>query len=102
MYSLNDRFRRIEGTRHVLLMNEDDMRERGLDDGVMVKAETISHDGKARVMPGLAVRRYAVPRGMVAGYYPELNVLLPLWHHAKASGVPAAKAIPVRVSIDSA
>ena len=31
----------------------------------------------------------------IAGYYPELNALIPLWHHAKESKVPAAKAIEV-------
>ena len=29
--------------------------------------------------------------------YPEVNVLIPLWHHAKESKVPAAKAVPVRI-----
>ena len=30
-------------------------------------------------------------------YYPEANVLLPLWHYAIGSMTPAAKSIPVRV-----
>jgi formate dehydrogenase major subunit len=33
----------------------------------------------------------------VAGYYPELNPLLPLNHHDRITGTPAAKSIPVRV-----
>ena len=33
----------------------------------------------------------------IAGYYPELNPLLPLGYHDKTSGTPAAKSIPVRV-----
>jgi hypothetical protein len=33
----------------------------------------------------------------VGGYYPECNPLLPLWHYAKQSKVPAAKSIPVRI-----
>jgi hypothetical protein len=32
------------------------------------------------------------------GYYPECNPLIPLYHHAKSSLVPAAKSIPVRLS----
>jgi formate dehydrogenase major subunit len=40
---------------------------------------------------------YDIPEGCVAGYYPELNVLIPLEHHAKESKVPAAKAVPVRI-----
>ena len=40
---------------------------------------------------------YPMPRGAVAGYYPELNPLLPLEYYDKISGTPAAKSIPVRV-----
>ncbi|SPL62680.1 Putative formate dehydrogenase oxidoreductase protein [Ochrobactrum soli] len=38
-----------------------------------------------------------MPRGAVAGYYPELNPLLPLYYYDRISGTPAAKSIPVRV-----
>jgi len=40
---------------------------------------------------------YPMPRGSVAGYYPELNPLLPLDYYDRISGTPAAKSIPVRV-----
>jgi len=59
--------------------------------------ETISADGVQRRVEGLTVLDYPMPRGSVAGYYPELNPLLPLEHHDKISGTPAAKSIPVRV-----
>ena len=39
-----------------------------------------------------------IPEGCCAGYYPECNALIPLWHHAEGSKVPAAKAIPVRLN----
>jgi hypothetical protein len=42
---------------------------------------------------------YNIPEGCCAGYYPECNVLLPLWHHATRSKVPAAKSIPVSVRL---
>jgi hypothetical protein len=41
---------------------------------------------------------YDIPEGNCGGYYPELNVLLPLWHHDEQSKTPAAKAITVRVT----
>ena len=41
---------------------------------------------------------YDLPRGCCVGYYPECNPLLPLWHYAEGSKVPAAKSIPIRVS----
>jgi formate dehydrogenase major subunit len=43
-----------------------------------------------------------MPRGSVAGYFPELNPLLPLAHHDRTSGTPAAKSIPVRVAASPA
>ena len=36
----------------------------------------------------------------IAGYYPECNVLIPLWHYAEGSKVPAAKSVPVRLFKD--
>ena len=97
IYSLDDRFRQVEGTRRVLLMHRDDLAMLDLVDGDTVRAETLSNDGIARSVDGLAVRSYAIARGCVAGYFPECNPLIPLSHHAKQSKVPAAKAIPIRL-----
>ena len=98
IYSLDDRFRGIEGTRRVLLMHRDDLVEQGLVDGDAVSAEAVTTDGFERVVDDLRVRSYDIPRGCVAGYYPECNPLIPLSHHAKESKVPAAKAIPIRLT----
>jgi hypothetical protein len=43
------------------------------------------------------VHAFDIPRGCMMGYYPECNPLIPLYHHAKKSLVPAAKSIPVRL-----
>ena len=53
-----------------------------------------SGDGIERAVRGL---RYDVPPGSCMGYYPECNPLLPLWHHAERSHVPAAKSIPINI-----
>ena len=45
----------------------------------------------------LQVVVYDIPRRSIAGYYPECNGLIPLWHYAEGSKVPAAKSIPVRI-----
>jgi hypothetical protein len=50
-----------------------------------------------RELSGLRVTPYAIPPGCLGAYYPEANVLLPLWHPAEGSHTPAAKSIPVRV-----
>ncbi len=101
IYSLDDRFRKIEGTRMVLLMHPDDIARLGLHDGAIVTARTATDDDVVREVGGLSVRPYALPPGAVGGYYPELNPLIPLWHHAKESQVPAAKSIPIRLSLDA-
>ncbi|MCD2511781.1 FdhF/YdeP family oxidoreductase [Comamonas endophytica] len=97
IYSLDDRFRNVWGTRRVLFMHPHDMRARGLAEGDMAHVTTVAHDGHRRELAGLRVVPYDLPRGSVGGYFPECNPLLPLQHHAHGSHVPAAKNIPVRV-----
>ena len=41
-----------------------------------------------------------IPEGCAAGYYPERNALITLWHHAKGADVPAAKYVAIRVARD--
>jgi molybdopterin-dependent oxidoreductase alpha subunit len=96
IYGDHDVFRGIHGTRLVLLMNEDDIARLGLRDGALVRATTVADDF-VREVAGLRVVRYSIPAGCAAGYFPELNPLVPLWHHAKGSQVPGYKSIPVRV-----
>ena len=97
VYSYNDRYRGVYNDRMVLFMNAEDRAERGLKDGSRIALETISADGAQRRVSGLTVVDYPMPRGSVAGYYPELNPLLPLDYYDRISGTPAAKSIPVRV-----
>jgi len=97
IYSNNDRYRGVYNDRMVLFMNAEDIAARGLASGTRVALETISTDGLARRVDGLTVLDYPMPRGAVAGYYPELNPLLPLDYYDRLSGTPAAKSIPVRV-----
>jgi molybdopterin-dependent oxidoreductase alpha subunit len=99
VYSHDDRFRGIYGTRHVILMHRDDMRRLELEEGDIVTASCAAErDGEEpRRVGGLRVTPYNVPPGACAGYYPECNPLVPLWHHAKGSKVPAVKSVPVRL-----
>ncbi|NHF72274.1 FdhF/YdeP family oxidoreductase [Paracoccus xiamenensis] len=97
VYSDNDRYRGIRGGRMVLFMNAEDIAANGLSEGAEIALETISTDGEPRRVEGLSVVRYSLPRGAVAGYYPELNPLLPLYYFDPLSGTPAAKSIPVRI-----
>lgn len=97
IYSENDRFRGVHGTRRILFMHRDDIARLELADGDIVTARSVANDGVERVVPALRVRAFDIPLGCAAGYYPELNPLIPLWHHAKESKVPAAKSIPIRL-----
>lgn len=97
IYGYRDRFRGIEGTRMVVMMNAQDMERMGIADGETVALETAVDDGVERRMGGFRVVEYNVPRGCCAAYYPECNVLIPLWQHAVDSKVPAAKSIPIRI-----
>jgi molybdopterin-dependent oxidoreductase alpha subunit len=97
IYGYDDRFRGIKGTREVLMMCAADMQRHGLADGDEVGLETVYGDGITRRKHGLRVVAYDIPEGCVAGYYPELNRLIPLEHHAEESKVPAGKAVPVRI-----
>ncbi len=97
IYSYRDRFRGVEGTRMVLFMHHDDIDRLKLKDGETVSLSTVAKDGVDRRVDGFTIRAYDIPQGCVGGYYPECNPLIPLWHHAERSKVPAAKAIPVRI-----
>ncbi|MDN4053875.1 FdhF/YdeP family oxidoreductase [Massilia sp. YIM B02763] len=97
IYSLEDRFRGAQ-RRDVLFMAREDMDARGLADGDLVTASTAVDDGVERRVENLQVIEFPVPAGCVAGYYPELNPLIPLWHYAKESKVPAAKSIDIVIA----
>lgn len=97
IYSNSDRYRGVYNDRMVLFMNMEDRKARGLEAGEKISLETIFHDGVSRRVDDLTVLDYPMPQGSVAGYYPELNPLLPLDYYDRISGTPAAKSIPVRV-----
>jgi molybdopterin-dependent oxidoreductase alpha subunit len=98
VYGYNDRLRGINGTRMVVLMNKDDMTDRHLQEGQEIDLLGAAGDNVERIVRNLRVIPYDLPRGCCVGYYPECNPLLPLWHYAEGSKVPAAKSIPVRIS----
>jgi len=100
VYGYDDRFRGIKNTRKVVLMNRSDIDRLGLKVGQSVTLKTVADDGVDRRLPGMLVVAYNVPIGCIGGYYPECNVLMPLWHYAVGSKVPAAKTVPVTVHLE--
>ncbi len=97
IYGHNDRYRGIRGGRHVLFMNAQDITELGLADGQYVDIHGIHHDGVKRVLRKFRVVSYPTPKGCVAAYYPEANVLVPMDHVAEGSNTPVSKTVLVRV-----
>ena len=97
VYGYDDRFRGIHGSRDVVMMNAADMNALGVAAGDHVALQTVADDGVLRRIEKLQVVPFDLAPGTIAGYYPECNSLLPLWHHARKSHVPAAKSIPVRI-----
>jgi molybdopterin-dependent oxidoreductase alpha subunit len=97
IYNYDDRFRGIYGSREVVLMHRNDIDRLGLREGNTVTLATAVDDGVDRTVSGLRIVAYDIPEGCIAGYYPECNPLIPLWHHEEKAKTPAAKAIPVRI-----
>jgi molybdopterin-dependent oxidoreductase alpha subunit len=97
IYGYSDRFRGIEGTRDVLLMCEEDIAAAGLQAGQKVALISDYEDGRERRLAGLVVTPHSLPRGTIASYYPECNVLISIDHHDQLSKTPASKSIPVRI-----
>jgi anaerobic selenocysteine-containing dehydrogenase len=101
IYGYSDRFHGIEGTRDVVLMNPQDIVDAGLREGQMVRMITDIDDGIDRQLGGLKLTGYRLPRGTIASYYPECNVLVPIGLHDDLSKTPASKSVPVRIVADA-
>jgi anaerobic selenocysteine-containing dehydrogenase len=85
------------------MMNRQDMAALGVSDGETVTLVG-AYDGEGgdnadKRVGSLRVVAYNIPRGCIAGYFPELNLLIPIAHHALESHVLAAKSVPVRVEV---
>lgn len=100
IYGFSDRLRGLEGSRTILLINPADMIREGLTEGALVSLVSDAGDGVHREVRDLTVTPFDLPDGCVGGYYPEMNVLVPLWYHDKASKTPASKGVPVRIRHD--
>jgi anaerobic selenocysteine-containing dehydrogenase len=55
------------------------------------------NDRTNRRVAHLEIVPFDLPDGCVAGYYPELNPLVPLSHHDQSSKTPTYKPVPVRI-----
>ncbi|MEA2224137.1 MAG: hypothetical protein QOH83_2513, partial [Solirubrobacteraceae bacterium] len=97
IYSNDDRYRGLKGLRTVVFMNEDDMRDRGLEEFDLVDVTSFSKDGTQRAVYGYRAVRYEIPPGCAAGYMPELNVLCGIADFSTQSEQPVTKHLVVEV-----
>ena len=98
IYSNDDRYRGLKGLRTVVFMNEDDMRDRGLEQFALVDVTSFSRDGTERTVHGYRAVRYEIPTGCAAGYMPELNVLCGIADVSTQSEQPVTKHLVVEVT----
>jgi anaerobic selenocysteine-containing dehydrogenase len=96
VYGLDDRYRGIINERRVILMNKDDIAERGLKPNDVVDLTNTDAAG-TRTAKRFLVVEYDIPRGNCATYFPETNVLVPLGRVADGSRTPTSKFVPVTV-----
>ncbi len=98
IYGYDDRFRGVSGTRTVIFMNRNDIIRLGYAAGDWVTLTTAVEPEIIRQVGPMQIIAYDIPQGCSAAYYPECNPLVPLWHHAERSKVPAAKSVPIVLS----
>ena len=96
IYGLDDRYRGIKNGRRVVLMNKEDILENMLEEGDLVDLSSDTESGLV-ISPSWYVVPYEIPRGNVATYFPESNVLIPLESVADKSNTPTSKSVPIGI-----
>jgi molybdopterin-dependent oxidoreductase alpha subunit len=97
IYGLDDRYRGIYNGRRVIFMNPEDVKEADLTQGQPI--DITSHfEGHERQANRFLVAPYPIPRGCVAAYFPEANVLVPVGSVAEESNTPTSKSVIVTIS----
>jgi molybdopterin-dependent oxidoreductase alpha subunit len=97
VYGLDDRYRGVYNGRRVVFMNRDDMKEHHFTAGQLI--DLTSHfRGEERRAPRFLVTPYDIPRGAVATYFPEANVLVPVDSVAERSNTPTSKFVIVSLT----
>ena len=100
IYTDNDRYRGIVGSRRVVFINPDDRKTLGLALGQKVDINSHWPDlhPVIRTVFGFELVDYPIPQGCVAAYYPETNNLLPVTSVADKSNTPAYKSLVVSLT----
>lgn len=95
VYGLDDRYRGVYGERQVVFIHPEDLKALGAEAGDRVDIVGVHDDGIERVAPDFRFVPYDIPRGSIAGYYPELNVVVPISSAGVESDTPTSKSVMV-------
>jgi len=101
IYSDNDRYRGVKNLRTLVLMNEEDMRERGLEEFGLIDITSFAKDGSTRTLKGFRAVKYNIPKGNSQGYMPELNALCAIGNYSPQSDQPMMKQLLVEIKASS-
>jgi molybdopterin-dependent oxidoreductase alpha subunit len=97
IYGMDDRYRGIANARRIILVNPDDLRERGIPPCSQVVITSI-WGYERRTASSFTAIPYEMPRGSAAAYFPEANVLVPVGSQAEGSGTPTSKSIEIEIT----
>jgi molybdopterin-dependent oxidoreductase alpha subunit len=97
VYTNNDRYRGIHGSRRVVFVNVEDLKDLGLEKGqqVDIHSHWPNEQIQTRTVENFILVGYDIPRGCAAAYYPETNDLIPLSSVADKSNTPAYKSVVI-------
>jgi molybdopterin-dependent oxidoreductase alpha subunit len=96
VYGLDDRYRGIYNERRIIFINEQDMKEAGLQTYQIVNLHN-HFGGTARTADRFIVIPYNIPSKCVATYFPEANVLVPIDSYADISQTPTSKSVVITI-----
>lgn len=96
IYGLDDRYRGIYNERRVVMMNQSDIDSAGLSKQEVVDLYNYD-EGIERRAPRFIVVPYDIPKGCVATYFPEANVLVPINSTADKSNTPNSKSVIIKI-----
>ncbi|MGE8129378.1 FdhF/YdeP family oxidoreductase [Methylobacterium sp. NPDC080182] len=102
IYGLDDRYRGVYGERRVIFAHPDDLAEIRDRLGDRVDVVGTHDDGITRRAEDFRLVPFDMPRGALAGYYPELNVLVPLSTYGEKSDTPTSKSVLVTLQARAA
>jgi len=95
---MDDRYRGVYNARRIVMMNPEDMEKLGAKSYGSIDLTSHFEDRTIESLEWKVVP-YDIPKGNLAAYFPEANVLIPLESVAKGSNTPTSKWVEVSVAL---